>query len=121
MACTDNCVTIHPYFTVREGKLEAFRALSERFVERTKTEPDCLFYGFSFNGNVAFCREGYAGAEALLHHVGHVSDLLAEAATISDITRLEVHGIEAELAKLRGPLAGYPAAWYVLECGIRKT
>ena len=106
--------------SVREGKLDAFRALSERFVERTKTEPDCLFYGFSFNGNVAFCREGYAGAEGLLQHLGNVAELLAEAATISDITRLEVHGIETELAKLREPLAGYPAEWYALECGIRR-
>ena len=120
MTCTDDCVTIHPYFTVREGHLEAFRALSERLVERTKLEPACLYYGFSFNGNVAFCREGYAGAEGLLQHLGNVAELLAEGAAISDITRLEVHGIETELAKLREPLAGYPAEWYVLECGIRR-
>ena len=121
MACTDNCVSIHAYFTIREGRLDAFRALSLQFVERTKTETECLYYGYSFNGNVAFCREGYVGGEALLHHVGHVSDLLAEAATISDITRLEVHGLESELTKLREPLAVYPVEWYGLECGIRRA
>ena len=51
--------------------------------------------------------------------VGSVADLLAEAAAMWDITRLEEHGIEVELAK-REPLAGYPAEWYVLECGIRR-
>lgn len=35
MASQDKCCTIVPYFKVQNGKLEAFKALCERFVEKT--------------------------------------------------------------------------------------
>ena len=66
MATNDTCCTIVPYFKVREGQLESFKALCERFVETTRTEPGCLYYGFSFDGDRALCREGYENAEAAL-------------------------------------------------------
>jgi hypothetical protein len=58
-----SCVSLHPYFKVHEGQLDAFRSLMDRFVERTATEERVLFYGFTVNGNEVFCREGYLGAE----------------------------------------------------------
>jgi hypothetical protein len=66
MATQDKCCTIVPYFKVQSGKLEAFKALSEQFVEKTRAEPKCHYYGFSFAGDVAFCREGYEDAEGVL-------------------------------------------------------
>ena len=50
------------------------------------------------------CREGYADAEGLLHHLENVGSLLQEALGIADLARLEVHGPEDELSKLRKPL-----------------
>ena len=38
MATDDTCCTIAPYFNVHDGKLDAFRALCERFVDTTRTE-----------------------------------------------------------------------------------
>jgi hypothetical protein len=54
----DTCCTLVPYFEVPEGQLAAFKALGPQFVERTRTEPGCMHYAFSFNGNTAHCREG---------------------------------------------------------------
>lgn len=120
MATDDRCCTIVPYFTVHEGQLEAFKALCERFVEATGREPKCHYYGFSFDGHIAHCREGYEDADGLLAHLDNVGALLEEALKIAELTRLEVHGPDAELAKLRGPLADLNAQYFTLEYGFRR-
>ena len=68
------------------------------------TEPGCLYYGFSFDGDHAHCREGY-------------SDALG---AIADVVRFELHGPEAELAKLRGPFADLKPQYFSLEYGFRR-
>jgi quinol monooxygenase YgiN len=120
MATQDTCCTIVPYFKVQAGKLDAFKALCERFVEKTSKEPKCLYYGFSFAGDEIHCREGYEDAEGALAHLENVGTLLEEALTISELTNLEVHGPERELAKLRGPLADLNPKFFTLEYGFRR-
>ncbi|MDF1553215.1 MAG: hypothetical protein P1P84_09145 [Deferrisomatales bacterium] len=109
-----------PYFRVGPGKLKEFKGLCEQFVAKTKGEPKCLYYGFSFNGDEAHCREGYFDAKAALAHLDNVGQLLQEALKISELTRLEIHGPEPELTKLREPLAGLNPQFFVLECGFRR-
>lgn len=120
MATTDTCCTLVPYFKVHDGKLADFKAKCEAFVEKTQTEDKVLYYGFSFDGDQAHCREGYADAEGLLAHLENVGALLQEALQIADLTRLEVHGPEAELAKLREPLAQLNPQFFTLEYGFRR-
>jgi hypothetical protein len=98
----------------------AFKMICEQFVSKTSSEPKCLYYGFSFSGNEAHCREGYQDAEAALTHLDNVGDLLNEALKISELTRLEIHGPESELAKLRAPLAALKPQFFVLEYGFRR-
>ncbi len=90
MATQDKCCTIVPYFKVQSGKLEAFKALCEQCVEKTNQEPKCLYYGFSFDGDLAHCREGYEDAEGALTHLENVGPLLEEILKISELTRLEI-------------------------------
>ncbi len=120
MATQDRIVSIYPYFKVFDGKLDTFKGLCEQFIAATGTEPKCLYYGFSFNGDNVHCREGYDGAEALLAHLTNVGSLLQEALKISQLTRLEIHGVEEELAKLRKPLAELNPTYFTLEYGIRR-
>ena len=120
MATQDRCCTIVPYFKVAPGKLAAFKELCEQFVAKAGKEPKCLYYGFSFNDDQVFCREGYADAEGVLSHLENVGPLLAEALQIAEITRLEIHGPEEELARLRGPLADLNAQFFTLEYGFRR-
>ena len=120
MATKDRCCTIVPYFEVQSGKLEAFKALCERFIEKTNGEPKCLYYGFSFDDDQAHCREGYEDADGLLAHLENVGSLLEEALKISELTRLEVHGPEEELAKLREPMAALNPQFFTLEYGFRR-
>ena len=120
MATDDTWCTIVPYFHVPAENLSAFEALCERFVARTEEEEGCLYYGFSFDGETAHCREGYVNAQALLAHIENVSGLLREAAKVSEITALEVHGPEAELARLREPMAALKPRFFTLEYGFRR-
>jgi len=100
--------------------MDAFRELCELFVSATTKEPQCLYYGFSFNGDEVHCREGYEGAEGLLKHLANVGSLLEAALKIAKITRLEIHGVEEELAKLREPLTKLNPTYFILEYGIRR-
>lgn len=120
MATDDTCCTIVPYFEVHSGKMQEFKTLGERCVEKARNEPGCLYYGFSFDGDLAHCREGYRDAAAVLAHAQNVGPLLMELLKVSDIARVEVHGPETELAKLRGPLAGFKPQYFTLECGFRR-
>jgi quinol monooxygenase YgiN len=120
MATPDTCCTLVPYFRVHEGKLADFKALGPEFVELTMTEPGCLHYAFSFSGDEVHCREGYADAAAVLHHLDNVGAVLQRALKVADITRLEVHGPAAEVDKLRGPLAGLKPQFFVVEGGFRR-
>ena len=120
MSTQDSCCTIMPYFTVSDSNMAAFKSLCEQFVSKTQSEENCLYYGFSFDGNKVFCREGYLNAEALLEHLENVGSLLEQALQIATIARLEVHGPESELAKLREPLAALNPQFFTLEFGFRK-
>jgi hypothetical protein len=55
-----------------------------------------------------------------LAHLENVSSVLEQALKISDMTHLEIHGPEEELAKLREPLADLNAEFFTLEYGFRR-
>ncbi len=120
MASTDTCCTLVPYFEVQPGKLAEFKALCNEFVAATRTEPKCVHYAFSFDGDAVHCREGYDDAEGMLAHLKNVGPILDKAFRIARITRLEVHAPPAEVDKLRGPLAGLKPQFFEVECGFRR-
>lgn len=123
MATKDTCCTIVPYLRIHEGKSKAFKTLCQQFVEKSSQEPKCLYYGWSFGGDLVHCREGYEDAAGLLAHLDHVAVLLTELFKIADITRLEVHGPARELDKLRKPLADWnpPPLFFTLVYGFRQS
>ncbi|MCB2192669.1 MAG: hypothetical protein KQI62_13950 [Deltaproteobacteria bacterium] len=120
MATHDNCCTVVPYFKVYDGKMEAFKDISQQLVERARQEPNCLFYGFSFSGDEAHCREGYHGAQGVLEHLANCGPLIKEILEVSDITRHEIHGPAEEVDKLREALAEVPTQFFILEHGFRR-
>lgn len=120
MATKDRCCSIVPYFRIASGKTAEFKALCDRFVEKSQTEPKCLYYGFSFCDDIAHCREAYADAEGVLHHLENVGSILEEALKIAELIQLEIHGNEEELDKLREPLAAFNPKFFVLEYGFRN-
>lgn len=114
MSRISNFVSLHPYFKVRAGQLDAAKALLPQFVAKTQTEAKMLYYEFSLNGDEVFCREAYTDAAGVLAHLDNVGALLGEMLKVADVVRVEVHGPAAELDQLRGPLGGLNPAWFVL-------
>lgn len=120
MALEDNVCTLVPYFTVQEGKLEEFKLLGEKMVAQTKTESDVVFYGFSFSGRRAHCREGYTSAAGVLKHLENVGELLEQALKIASLDLLEVHAPASEVAALQEPLKGLNPTFFTMENGFRR-
>ncbi len=120
MALEDSMCSIVPYFTVQDGKMDEFKALGEQMVKATKNEEDCVFYGFSFHNNRAFCREAYTGADGVLAHLKNVDSLLKQALAIASLDIFEIHGPAAELDKLREPLSALGPVYFTMETGFRR-
>jgi hypothetical protein len=114
----EKVVSIHPYFRVKPGKMEEAKSYLRQMVAQVSTETDNLYYDFTINGDVVFCREAYVGADGLLKHAANVGAILGEYLKVVDILRVEVHGMPAELEKLKGPLAGLKPEWFVFECAV---
>lgn len=120
MPTHDKCCSIAPYFKIANGQITNFKKLCEQFVAKTNQEEKCLYYGFSFNGDEAYCREGYQDAEGLLTHLNNVDDLLQQALGMAELVRLEIHGPEQELKKLYVPLAQFNPQFFILEYGFHR-
>lgn len=113
-------VSIHPYFKVHSGQMEAAKVILRRMVANTVPEAKCLYYDFTINDDVIFCREAYIGAEGLLEHIASVDPILAEFLQIADVARLELHGPAEELEKLKEPLAALNPTYFVHDCGVLR-
>jgi quinol monooxygenase YgiN len=120
MSQLSEAVSLHPYFLVQEGKVDAFVEAMHRFVARTANESACLYYDFTRAERQVFCREAYIGAEGVLAHLENVGDLIEEVLAYSELARIEVHGPASEIEKLREPLAGLNPTFFVRECGVPK-
>merc|ERR1712216_634890 len=119
----DTHVTIVPYFTVPEGKMEDFKKGFPAFYEHTKAgtmkSGECLYYGFAIEGNTVFCREGYRSADGVLAHLGEVKKELDEAVAMvgEGGLNLAVMGPSTELDKLREALGPLGTKFYALDGG----
>jgi quinol monooxygenase YgiN len=122
MATDDRCVTIQPYFEVKDGEMDDVRGYLERLVGLTRSEPACLYYGFSICGNRVHCREGYTDAAGALAHLENVGSLLQELLGTgkAELADLQIHGPEQELAKMREQLTELGPSYWVLEYGFRN-
>ena len=120
MTIQDTWCTVDAYFSVKPDKKEAFDDLVDRFVRETKNESGIRYYGWSTRGEEVSCRQGYLNAEGFLEHAANVRHLFEEAMTISDCSRLAIHGPEDELEKLRGPMEGIPLQYFSLKKSFRR-
>lgn len=121
MATLDTCCSVAPYFQIHPGKAEAFRLVCEKYVQWSAREAGCLYYGFSFDGDFAHCREGFQDADALLAHLDNLRPILHEMGEVSTLVKIEIHGAEQELARLREPLVPLNPQYFVLEFGFRRS
>jgi len=113
-------VSIHPYFTLTDK--EKARPILVEFVEKTKNESKCLYYGWTFNENKMHCREAYENAQGVLEHLGNVGPLIEKllSSGYASLDKIELHGPEAELAQLEQPLAHLNPLFFKKEYGFKN-
>ena len=103
----DTHVTIVPYFTVPDDKMDEFKCLFPAFYAHTRSgtgaTKDCLYYGFAQEGYSIFCREGYTNAAGVLAHLAEVDVELKKAVALvgPDGLKLSVMGPADELVFLQ--------------------
>ena len=120
MSILDNAVSLHPYFKIQEGQMEACKSFLSQFCEKVANEELCLYYTFTFNDDVLYCREAYQDADGVQAHLENCDALIGEFLKIADLTRIEVHGPAEELEKLKPALADLNPEYFVCECGIGR-
>ena len=115
-----NVVSVHPYFKVKPGKLEAFKAALPAFIEKTAAEKGNLYYDFTINEDVVYCREAYVGADGFLAHLKDVGPLMGDLLKLADIIRFEIHGPAGELDKLRPHMGDLKPVWFTYLLGVER-
>jgi quinol monooxygenase YgiN len=110
-------VSVHPYFRPREGQREALLALLPAFARRVDHEDGCLYYEFFTDGDLVYCREAYRDAAAFDAHLANVGDLLEQLLALATIDRLEVHGQDPEVDKVRAALGDLAPRCFTFLCG----
>jgi len=120
MSIFDNAVSIHPYFKIQEGQMDACKSFLTQFCEKVANEEMCLYYNFTFKGDELCCREAYHDADGVQAHLENCGPLLGEFLKIADLTRIELHGPADELEKLKPAFADFDPDYYICECGIGR-
>ena len=113
MSNLNHAVSIHPYFKIHEGQMDACKSFLNQFVEKVQSETKCLFYNFTIHGDIVFCREAYEDAEGVLAHLENVGAVFAEFLKIADITQFEIHGPADQLEQLKPHFADLGPAYFV--------
>jgi quinol monooxygenase YgiN len=120
MSTFDNAISIHPYFQIHQGQLDACKSFLAQFNEKVANEAKCLYYNFTLKGDQLFCREAYEDAEGVQAHLENCGALLGEFLKIADLTRIEIHGPADELEKLKPTFEEMNPEYYLCECGIGR-
>jgi len=102
---------IMPHFTLKDTA--AALPIMKTFVDRTRTEAGCLYYGWTMCGNKLVCRETYKNGAAVLAHLQNVDScikqLLDGPATLDEIS---IHGPEFELEKVKPATAALGTKYF---------
>ena len=92
------------------------------FVEATKKEAGCIYYGWTVVDDKLCCRESYLDGDAVNAHLenvgGCISDLLAEG--VAKLDSIEIHGPAAELEKVKPGTKDLGTTYWETHSGFSK-
>ena len=105
MSLDTTMVSIHPHFTIKDGKMDQCIALLEEILALTKAkEPDCLFFNITACGSdKAYVREAYKDGAAALFHLKNMGHMIPKLFEVADIN-VQVHGPAEEIEPLKAVL-----------------
>ena len=105
MSLDTTMVSIHPHFTIKEGKMDQCIALLEEILALTKAkEPECLFFNITACGSdKAYVREAYKDGAAALFNLKNMGHMIPKLFEVADIN-VQVHGPAKEIEPLKSIL-----------------
>jgi len=106
----DDTVSMMVYWKMRDS--QKFLKGCSDFAELTKKEDGVKYYGFTRAGDEVVCKEGYDSADGFLAHLQNVNGPLQAALQVADIMKIEAHGPQSELEKLREPLKDFSVTYW---------
>ena len=119
----DTVVHLYPYFKMKRN--EEFKQIWRDAYENTKAaapQEKSHQYAFSFDGDMASCRESYGDAAGVLLHLKNVDKPLhAVLDGPAELDHIEVHGPADELEKLRPALGPLGAQFFTIGWGFRNA
>jgi quinol monooxygenase YgiN len=112
--------SIHPTFTVIDW--EKAKPVMAEFVQKTRTEAGCLYYGWTLTGNKLKCREAYSDGNSVNAHLGNVGDcisaLLAEG--VATLDSIEIHGPSEQLEIVKPGTEALGTKYFAIDSGFSK-
>ena len=102
MSLDTTMVSIHPHFTIKDGKMDQCIALLEEILLLTKSkEPDFLFFNITkCCSDKAQVREAYRDVPAALFHLKNMGHMIPKLFEVADIN-VQVHGPAKEIEPLK--------------------
>mmetsp|Transcript_39060 Transcript_39060/g.78860 ORF Transcript_39060/g.78860 Transcript_39060/m.78860 type:complete len:321 (+) Transcript_39060:447-1409(+) len=89
-----------PRYTIKDEALT--RPLMKKIMDMTHEEKDCLYFGWTKQGNTLACQAAFRNGEAMANHYKKVDPLLSVLLDgPATLDTFEIHGSEEELAKTR--------------------
>ena len=113
-------LTIHPTFTLLD-KTKALPIMA-KFVEATKKEKGCIYYGWTICGDKLFCREAYVNGAAVNAHLENVGKLIGEilADGVAKLDSIEMHGDSKELEICKPGTKDLGTKYFEVHSGFSK-
>lgn len=88
-------------------RLEEFKELARRAIERGRSETGCRQYDWFFNDDETVCsvREAYDDSDAVIAHAGNVGDLVEKMVAMGGGLKVETYGeLSPELVEVIAPM-----------------
>jgi UDP-N-acetylglucosamine pyrophosphorylase/quinol monooxygenase YgiN len=110
-------MTIQPTFTILDEKKA--KPIMDEFIEKTKTEKNCIYYGWQKCGSKLFCSEAYVSPQAVSAHLENIgSQFKAMLDGPAKLDNLEIHGTKKDLEKLKKTIEDLKATPMEVDSGI---
>jgi len=112
-------LTIDPVFSVADW--DAAKPIMDEFIEKTKAEAGCVFYGWVKTGDKLRCREAYVDGDAVNAHLANVGECIGKLLDgPASLDSIAIGGPAAELEKTKEGTAALGTVYYEFDSGFKQ-
>lgn len=96
--------TMQPHYTIEDW--DTAKPIMQSIIDQSSKDPACTYFGFHKSGNKLHSQEAFTDGDAMKAHMNAVRPLMEQLkAGPAKLERLEMHGPEPELSKVKDAAA----------------